>query len=711
MSCYSCGKDTLLEVDGARTVCTRCGTVLEENAIVSEITFGETGGGAAIVQGSYVGADQTRARAPVGYRNAGGRQESREQTMINGRRRIQALAIALHIPERLADAGQRYFNLAVNLNFVQGRRTQYVVAACLYCACRMDKTSHMLIDFSDMLEINVFVLGSTYLKLIKELQLQLPTVDPSLYITRFAALLEFGEETQKVAQDAVRLVARMGRDWMHIGRRPAGVCGACLLLAARMNNFRRSVAEVVQVVKIADTTLKKRLEEFRDTPSGALTVADFRTLWLDETADPPAFLMSLKKEKETRERERKRRETTELQEDQDGQEAFDELAKRIDEGGERDREREREKNGDGTGEEGEEEGDVDQRQEGRKSRSPSKAPAAAASDPAELMPPPAVPSSKALGKRRRLFDPDEEDEDGSDKEADEEEEGAEKGEQPNPLLEDNADLDEAIMSEMSSTLGSKTGVALTDELDKVEAKRLEAASAMTNLSHGGNRGGSDRLDDLDEDELDAFILTEEEVQAKSRLWIQMNKDYLQALADRQTGPDGEIKPAQARRVRKRNRPRDSATATGANAAEATKQLLTKKRFSKKINYAAVDALFERDDDDAASSVGGDDRRDDNDDDGILFGQRHGPAKTMRGITPTAYRKGTPILTPTPTFSSRRGTPASSRAGSVPVTPRQLDPEPDAEPEEEAVEEDANDWRKQLGATQGDDDDGFADEWA
>ena len=34
-----------------------------------------------------------------------------------------------------------------------------------------------------------------------------------------------------------------------------------------MNNFRRSVAEVVQVVKIADSTVRKRLEEFRRTGS------------------------------------------------------------------------------------------------------------------------------------------------------------------------------------------------------------------------------------------------------------------------------------------------------------------------------------------------------------------------------------------------------------------------------------------------------------
>lgn len=45
------------------------------------------------------------------------------------------------------------------MNFVQGRRTQYVVAACLYSACRMEKTSHMLIDFSDLLEVRLAVVS------------------------------------------------------------------------------------------------------------------------------------------------------------------------------------------------------------------------------------------------------------------------------------------------------------------------------------------------------------------------------------------------------------------------------------------------------------------------------------------------------------------------------------------------------------------------
>jgi transcription factor IIIB subunit 2 len=87
----------------------------------------------------------------------------------------------------------------------------------------------MLMDFSDALQVNVYVLGHTFLRFCHLLNLQPPLVDPSLYIQRFAARLEFEEKTQAVANTALRLVQRMKRDWMVTGRRPAGICGASTL--------------------------------------------------------------------------------------------------------------------------------------------------------------------------------------------------------------------------------------------------------------------------------------------------------------------------------------------------------------------------------------------------------------------------------------------------------------------------------------------------
>ena len=63
-------------------------------------------------------------------------------------------------------------------------------------------------------------------------------VDPSLYLHRFADRLLADEEPasrQAVANTALRMVASMKRDWMQTGRRPSGICGAALFIAAHIH--------------------------------------------------------------------------------------------------------------------------------------------------------------------------------------------------------------------------------------------------------------------------------------------------------------------------------------------------------------------------------------------------------------------------------------------------------------------------------------------
>lgn len=308
--CRNCGHTSFTrdyQTSSGDIVCTECGTVQEENPIVSEVQFGEASNGAATVHGSMVSKDL--ARANLNMRNA---MESREQTLLSAKRKIRTLANAMRIPEYIVESASGWFKLALVQNFVQGRRSQNVVAACLYVACRHEKTPHLLIDFSSRLQLSVYSLGSTYLKLVRALQIQkLPLADPSLFIQHFAERLAFGEHTAKVCRDAAKIAHRMASDWIYEGRRPAGIAGACLLLAARMNNFRRTHAEIVSVARVGEETIQKRLNEFKKTTSGTLSVAEFRTS--DNTNDslPPSFHNNRRIEKKLRqvlhERERQLR--------------------------------------------------------------------------------------------------------------------------------------------------------------------------------------------------------------------------------------------------------------------------------------------------------------------------------------------------------------------------------------------------------------------
>lgn len=135
-----------------------------------------------------------------------------------------------HPSVRAGSVEQSWFRLALQNNFLQGRQTDHVVAACLYIACRRAKTPHMLIDFSEILQANLYTLGNAFLKLCRVLHIHLPIIDPSLYIHRFAHKLEL---PYKVGTTALQLVKRMKRDWISEGRRPAGICGACTWCGGR----------------------------------------------------------------------------------------------------------------------------------------------------------------------------------------------------------------------------------------------------------------------------------------------------------------------------------------------------------------------------------------------------------------------------------------------------------------------------------------------
>lgn len=89
----------------------------------------------------------------------------------------------------------------------------------------------------------------------------------------------------------------MKRDWMSTGRRPTGICGAALLLACRAFNVNRSISDIVRVVHISETVVRKRLDEFANTPSGSLTIDEFHVVDLEDNEDPPAFQVAKSRSK------------------------------------------------------------------------------------------------------------------------------------------------------------------------------------------------------------------------------------------------------------------------------------------------------------------------------------------------------------------------------------------------------------------------------
>lgn len=309
-------------------VCTNCGVVQEEDGnFRAEVEFDETSTGMA-VRGTFVRADQTHQKQyhnRVSGANNAGREATSSAVSAKSiaRQKMSAVMTSLGIYDVGLQSALYIFDQAYSAQFYRGRTLESVAVVSLYLAIRRNrgnaKYALMLIDFAEACQpqLNVFELG----RMAKELQSRLflterdkispewiqlehrrqsaktdaekagfaeqqrklsaridrlTLQDPEDLIERFCDKLDFGDMTRTVINDAIKVAKSMNRDWMTTGRRPAGIAGAAVIIAARMNNFARTLREVVLVAKVTEITLGKRIEEFKETKSSKVSVQQFR---------------------------------------------------------------------------------------------------------------------------------------------------------------------------------------------------------------------------------------------------------------------------------------------------------------------------------------------------------------------------------------------------------------------------------------------------
>ncbi|OAL00737.1 BRF1-domain-containing protein [Phaeosphaeriaceae sp. SRC1lsM3a] len=657
-----CCENPNISSDDGSIICYNCGMEHEKLDIVSEVTFGETAGGAAMVEGGFIGENQRHANSMGGTMRGLGGMASREQSEMLGRQEIEKIGSSLLVQQAVRDQALSWYKLAMNHGFVQGRRMRNVAAVAIYMAARRQKgNTLMLMDLAEKVQVNVWALGDTYKAFLKMLSERDPAqlagntavqeIEPLML--KYCRKLEFAEASHKVANDACKILRRMNRDWMVQGRQPAGLCGACIILAARMNNFRRTVREVVYVVKVADSTINSRLYEYRQTPSSVLTINQFREFGerLKVTTQPPAIWR--REQKEERREKRRQADSAALEESDEGEAEAGATTAPV-------RTSKRRKANSGT--------------------------------PQEVVPSDELSDTLAIdGLDVAALDGNDEELIGALGDAVEHsvDHGAEDGafvmpkkrgrpkkRSPVVIAPEDLEIEQEIESELTDTI--KDWEATFKEFTQNEQHPLLKATGWTAQQMA--RAHLDQRDipvndspDIDEDEFDDdpdvanCILGPEEVRRKELIWITENEEWLRAQQKKLLEAEleaAEDKPKKPKQKRKHNRMGDGSVLEGqpaASAAEAAHKMLKKrsKQFSNHINYDRLKELF--------------------------------PG-------------GTTASSPSGTGSGQGASPAASQAVQTP--PIMPVPDNDAEGDEEEEEEEQVDYEEEEGNYLSDEEEGF-----
>lgn len=437
---------------------------------------------------------------------------------------------------------------------------------------------------------------------------------PEDLIYRFAFKLEFGELASKVADTAIKLVRRMDKDWMSVGRRPSGICGACLILAARMFNFRRTVTEVVYIVKVTTATLQKRLDEFKLTATSGLTVDDFlNDVDLESAHDPPAFYEKQEEFIKTK-KTRKRKRRGQLPEDDEN--------------------------------ENQEEADADPNKR-HKTTAPNTddtSPTVELRRDAEgfaIPPQPAQPQSefddfadateedtvhaletiakKFSGEEAAIGTSDGEDEDNDDAGSSTtsittapKRKGPRPGNRKREIVvpaawaRDEEAIEEDIENQIREITGDPKLAEMVFDPNTTEHVRLFNYAQMKAKKHMADfarenpskniRDHEEILEDefADDPEVQNCLLSEEDIARKEKVWTNENKSWMriQQIKEYQKRLAANGPPKRTRNRKPKPRMGEGQTSPASTAGEAAVTVMKSRALSKKINYIAVEGLFD-----------------------------------------------------------------------------------------------------------------------
>lgn len=490
---------------------------------------------------------------------------------------MQGYAQQLNVSESFVTSGTQVFKLASSANFIQGRTLASVAAVCLYAACRAEPPCKvMLIDLADLVQLNVFKLGRIFKKLNEVVPIGndgLIPVYPEDLIWRFATKMEFHQDTAKVAEDAVRLVKRMSRDWMVMGRRPSGICGACLLMAARMHNFRRTVREVVYIVKVTNHTIQNRLSEFKFTESSHMSVEDFlKQDFLESSHDPPSFYRkSDEHQKLLEEQGLKRKRTEEWEEKQRAEKALKQTLQSI------------------------------------PSDRLSKIPAIEfRRDPDGFIIPPhpsQIPKDEPKESQTEdVGNVSQRDLEELVEEFGEEEEAQASGSQGHgrkpqlPINEeweqDEQELEGQIEEIFNDPLTHQHALAYSNAEQRAQIHSTWALSQRPRKEVSMS-ADIDEDEFADDPEVRNCLLSPDEAKIKEMIWVNQNKEWLRQHQEKVFRRKVEAdRPKQTRKRRKRARMGEGQTSPASSAAEAAINVAKDRAWSKRINYDAIRSIFD-----------------------------------------------------------------------------------------------------------------------
>lgn len=181
-----------------------------------------------------------------------------EKNIEQAAKEIIRLVEALNLPKSIIDTAMLVYRQAAERGLVRGRSLESMAAAAVYAACRLRGVPKSIDDIAETVRGGRKEVARCYRLIVRELQLKMPIVDPTRYISKIVSTLKL---SPMVERRAVEILLEARRRGITAGKDPAGLAAAAIYVAALELGERRTQKEIAAAAGVTEVTVRNRYKE------------------------------------------------------------------------------------------------------------------------------------------------------------------------------------------------------------------------------------------------------------------------------------------------------------------------------------------------------------------------------------------------------------------------------------------------------------------
>jgi transcription initiation factor TFIIB len=288
--CKTCYKsfDVITDAESGETICNNCGIVMSNDESFLHTPEWRTFDADQTRDRSRVGMPMTLTRHDKGLSTVIGRPNKdasgqgldsstrsmmqrlrmwdyriqvctpTDRNLANAFQKLDRLKAKLGLPDDVIEKAAYIYRKVQQQGMVRGRTIAAALAATVYLASREAGIPRTLSEIASLSNTSHKELSRIYRRIVLNLDLKVPLVDPVKCISKIANKLELSEKTKRHAIDYMYNVKTSG---IAAGKDPMGLAGAILYLSCLRNDEHRNQLDVAAASGVTEVTLRNRCKE------------------------------------------------------------------------------------------------------------------------------------------------------------------------------------------------------------------------------------------------------------------------------------------------------------------------------------------------------------------------------------------------------------------------------------------------------------------